>query len=327
MRRVGRVSAGDFMMAFQTAHVMLLEELVPLARDADSREEAGRLAIYFARYFGVATIHASDAFLEAQQMLAETGERQRRDLLEELLAGGYPSGPRLIVAVEAGLLPAARLVVVSARLAQSGTDEESMRVAAASLVRATRAPVLPLAVVRRDEIVIVLPVRAGMEADIVGWLSDAQQTLAEHDLVLSIGISTVRPDVSGVADAYREATDARERLATGGVLGLPALSALEYVAAVNQPGLRRLISEGVRRFIEEDLERGGALIETLHAYTTTSLNVARTAELLGIHVNTAHYRIARISERTGLDLRNVEEVMELVLAIRSLDATVKHRVP
>jgi sugar diacid utilization regulator len=276
----------------------------------------------------VATIHASDAFLEAQQMLAETGERQRRDLLEELLAGGYPSGARLIVAVESGLLPAARLVVVSARVTNSDTDEESMRVAAGSLVRATRAPVLPLAVVRRDEVVIVLPVRPGVETDLVGWIAEAQRTLAEHELVLSIGISTVRPDVSGVADAYREATDARERLgADGGVLGLPALSALDYVAAVNQQGLRRLISENVRRFIDEDLERGGTLIDTLHAYTTTSLNVARTAEMLGIHVNTAHYRIGRIAERTGLDLRSVEDVMELVLAIRSLDVTTKHHVP
>src|SRR4051794_1806844 len=44
MRRVGRISAGDYMMAFQTAHIMLLEELVPLAVDAESRTEAGRLA-------------------------------------------------------------------------------------------------------------------------------------------------------------------------------------------------------------------------------------------------------------------------------------------
>ena len=37
-----------------------------------------------------------------------------------------------------------------------------------------------------------------------------------------------------------------------------------------------------------------------------------------MHVNTIYYRIDRISERTGLDLRRLDEVIELLLAVRLL---------
>ncbi|MEA2171129.1 MAG: hypothetical protein QOF76_4429 [Solirubrobacteraceae bacterium] len=321
-RRIGRISVGDFMMAFHTAHLTLLEALRPLARESEDIADAALgLCVYLAHYFGIAATQASEIFDEAQQMMAETGERLRRDLLEELLAGGYPSGPRLVVAVEAGLLPAARLVVISARQTATAPDEDATRVAASALLRATRAPLLPLAVVRREEIVIVLPVREGGEAELVRRITETQATLARRDLPLTIGISTVRPDVGAVPDAYREAVDAREHVAPqGGVLGLPALRAIDYVAAVNRDGLRRLIGEGVLVAVEEDATRGGTLAETVEAYTSNSLNVAQTAERLGIHVNTAHYRLKRIAEQTGLDVRSVEDIMELVLAVRSVQA-------
>ena len=44
-------------------------------------------------------------------------------------------------------------------------------------------------------------------------------------------------------------------------------------------------------------------------------------EGVGIHPNTAHYRLARIAEKTGLDLRNVLHLMELLVAIDLADET------
>jgi DNA-binding PucR family transcriptional regulator len=46
------------------------------------------------------------------------------------------------------------------------------------------------------------------------------------------------------------------------------------------------------------------------------LNVRRAAERLHIHVNTAHYRIDRMAAKTGLDLRSIPDLMELVTAVR-----------
>jgi sugar diacid utilization regulator len=38
-------------------------------------------------------------------------------------------------------------------------------------------------------------------------------------------------------------------------------------------------------------------------------------------VNTAHYRIERMAAKTGLDLRNISDLMELVTAVRLYGVT------
>ena len=83
---------------------------------------------------------------------------------------------------------------------------------------------------------------------------------------------------------------------------------------------RRLIRPEVRRFVADDVASGGALIDTLVAYAACDLN-ARTAEKrLHLHVNTAYYRLDRIAERTGCDLRRLADVVELLIAVRLLGA-------
>ena len=56
------------------------------------------------------------------------------------------------------------------------------------------------------------------------------------------------------------------------------------------------------------------------------LNAKVAAERLFVHVNTMHYRLARIGERTGRDLRRVPDVIEMLIAVklatgRSLEAS------
>jgi PucR C-terminal helix-turn-helix domain len=40
------------------------------------------------------------------------------------------------------------------------------------------------------------------------------------------------------------------------------------------------------------------------------------AEKLSIHVNTAHYRLGRIAEKTGCDLRRLSDVIDRLIAVR-----------
>ena len=50
-------------------------------------------------------------------------------------------------------------------------------------------------------------------------------------------------------------------------------------------------------------------------------HAAYAARQLHLHVNTAYYRLDRIAERTGCDLRRFADVMELLIAVRLLGAT------
>jgi len=130
--------------------------------------------------------------------------------------------------------------------------------------------------------------------------------------------------VSGLAnvpDAYREANTIRAaRGSTPGVSALSELSAFEYLTLRANPTASRLIAPAVHDFVAQDAKEGGPLIATLREYVACDLNARRAAENLHIHVNTAHYRLARIAERTGLDLRRVGDLTDILIAARLADA-------
>jgi DNA-binding PucR family transcriptional regulator len=176
--------------------------------------------------------------------------------------------------------------------------------------------VAPLTVVRRDEIVVVAPAAGRPLQAVSEALISSQSKLANGGLQLTIGVSTVRNGLGRIPAAYREACAARDRLDGGGVLALPTLSAFDYLTLVGGDTARNLISDAVWKFVESDLAEGGTLSETLLAYVAANLNAKAASEQLHMHVNTAHYRLGKIAERTGRDLRNVADVLELLIAIK-----------
>jgi len=148
-------------------------------------------------------------------------------------------------------------------------------------------------------------------------LEKACQRVASRGLGLAVGVSTAQDGVATLENAYREASLALGRLGPrGGVMSLPDMSAFEYLILRGDDVARRLIAPEIERFVAEDDEQGGPLTRTLLAYAEADLNAKAAAEALLIHVNTAHYRLARIAEKTGCDLRRLPDVIDLVIAIR-----------
>jgi hypothetical protein len=324
-RRTRRVSVTDFIRAFYVGERVLWDAALALARDEDSSRAALAFASHLPRYFEVATTHAAEVYLEAQEELAATGERIRRDLLEDLLAGReLEPGPRLDAARAAGLRDGASLQVISATPSDSSGDEELLRGGAAALARAAGLPTLPLAVVRRDEIVVVLPTSDRTAPTLNTRLADVQQRLADGGLPLKIAVSTAVAELAQVAEAYREACALRIALGPApGVASLTEMSAFEYLTLRADATAGRLISPAIHEFVMQDARDGAPLITTLRAYVACDLNARRAAERLHIHVNTAHYRLGRIAERTGCDLRRISDLVEILIAARLADANAR----
>jgi hypothetical protein len=314
-RRARRVSVADFVRAFYIGERVLWDAALALAVDEDSRRAALAFASHLPRYFEVATTHAAEVYLEAQEQLAATGERIRRDVLEDLLAGrGLEPGPRLDAARAAGLEDGLPCVVIAALANGQPADEHLLRGGAVSLARAAGGPTQPLAVVRRDEIVVISAAEKGSPDGLHGRLEDVQQRLARAGLPLAVGVSTAVKSVSQIPDAYREAVLARG--SRPGVVSLAAMTAFDYLTLKPDPTARRLIAPAIHAFVAHDAAEGGPLIATLREYVAADLNARRAAESLHIHVNTAHYRLARIAERTGCDLRRVSDLIEILIAAR-----------
>lgn len=328
-RRAKRVSVADFVHAFYVGERVLWDAALELAVDEDSRRAALAFASHLPRYFEVATTHAAEVYLEAQEQLAATGERIRRDLLEDLLAGReLEPGPRLDAVRTAGLTESSPCVVITARAcaapADDGVDadqDQRLRGGAAALARVGATRTQPLAVVRQDEVVVILPTSRAVTQQLASGVGEAQRRLAGAGLPLAVGVSTAVAGSAQIPDGYREATIARLTLgSSSGVVSLAGMSAFEYLTLRPDATAHRMIAAEIHTFVSEDAREGSPLIATLREYVASDLNAKRAAENLHIHVNTAHYRLGRIAERTGCDLRRVADLIEILIAARLADA-------
>jgi DNA-binding PucR family transcriptional regulator len=176
-------------------------------------------------------------------------------------------------------------------------------------------------VVRRNELVVVLPARDGGAPALVPRLDEVQRRLAGAGLPLMVAVSTTVAELAQIPDAYREARMLRSAFGSApGVRSMAEMSAFEYLTLRPDATARRLIAHAIHEFVTRDTAEGAILITTLRAYVDCDLNARRAADRLHIHVNTVHYRLGRIAERTGCDLRRVDDLIDLLIAARLVDA-------
>jgi hypothetical protein len=311
----------DYLHAFRVFHRILMDAILQESRRQAGGEPALDAARGLLEYADLATTYASDAYLQAQQLLLADNDRIRRDLLEDLLAGREPgSGSRLAAANAAGLTHGSPCVLIAAVPVDALDDAHALRHAASSTARAIRGGVAPLVVIRQREIVIVRALDGPGTTGLAKPLERIQVQLAAGGMRLAIGVSTALQGVGRLSDGYREAYVAVQSiLPEGGVVCLEDLSPFEYLALRSDATAQRLVSPAIVGFLVEDAGKGGTLTRTLLAYVEADLNVSSAAEQLFIHPNTAHYRLARIAAKTGLDLRNVSHLMELLIAVKLAD--------
>ncbi len=317
-RRVGQIPIAEFVNAFYVGERVLWEAALASAHDDASRRAALVFASHLPRYFEVATTHAAEVYIDAEQQLAATGERIRRDLLEDLVAGlPVAAGPRLDAARAAGLEPGVPCLVVSAAAPPAQQDESRLRSAATALGRAVGGRLTPLIVVRHGKIDLVARAANQSAAGVQRRLEGTQRRLQDGGLSLAIGVSTVVNGLDQIAHAYREAELARTSLDSApGVVALTGMSAFHYLTLRRDPTITRLIPGPIQAFVDEDAGHGGVLIATLSEYVASDLNARRAAQRLHIHVNTAHYRLGKIAERTGCDLHRFADLVEILIAAR-----------
>lgn len=317
-RRVAQgITLADFLQAFRIGQLTLWQGVLDAAgSDPAARDAALLIVAQIMQVIELGSTVAAEAYVEAQQHALAEGDRVRRDLLEDLLARRGPAaGPKRGLLRAAGLGSGARLLVAVAALAGDLPEGVTLRDAAAGFTRA--ASPRGLAAVRQDEIVAITPVPKAGAAAAVTRLRRSCADLQRRGIRLAVGVSTEHAGLPEVPEAYAEAHIARDGLGGApGVLALPTLTSFDYLVLREDETARRLIRPQVRQFVADDLAAGGTLIATLTEFAACDMNAKTAAERLHLHVNTAYYRLERIAERTGCDLRRLADVMELLIAVR-----------
>lgn len=313
MRRVELgVALPDFMSAFRIGQLTLWDDILAgVAARPDTQPAALRVVRQVMRTIEVGSTQAAVSYLEAQQYRVADSARVARDLLEDLLDGRPPVvAPRRAALVAAGLEEDADLVVVAACFADQGLDFAPVR----SVLNSAWPG---LVVARHDGVVAVLPVRDPSTERVVAAVRKSLASLAARDVFPSVGMSGAHAGWSGVPAAYDEATHARTSLqGAPGLRLIEDMSTLDFLVHSQGDDGARLVKPAIRAFLAEDLESNGVFVETLRAYIAANLNAKEAAISLVVHPNTVYYRLERIAERTGCDVRRVEELIDLLLAVR-----------
>ncbi|MFD3746962.1 PucR family transcriptional regulator [Nocardia sp. NPDC058633] len=319
----------DYIAAFRLGQRAIWKSLLAHAGDS----EAGRAAVLslagpLARYTDLISTQATDAYLEFQQYVAAESGRDSQALMDALLDGALPaSGPHLSVATAHGIGAerTAPVVVVTAVVldrAERGEDSteqlgQARQMVSAAMARCTVNGLRTLSVVRGTEIVAVPALGTGGATEgLCERLRVMQDELGAEGIVLAIGVSTAVTEVTQIPRAYRQAQAALELLPEGGgVLALPQLTPFKYLLLRADDTTRQLVDPRIGSALAEDRVRGGTLAETIRAFAAADMNLREAADTLHIHLNTAKYRLGRIQELTGRNVRSVNDLVELLVAI------------
>jgi sugar diacid utilization regulator len=280
----------------------------------------------------VATTGVALEFAKTRAALEVEG-RLRGEVVSDLLSGLYP-GEDMVAARAARLgydLAEPRdVLVIEARVPDElreawGADGPRQL---ADVVRerlALRAP-RSLVSVHAGSIVVLATGqgRADLEprelaADLRAHL---EAILGERSVSIVIGDRCDRPDA--FAPAFRLARDAMDVMLKvgrmGDVIGSRELGPYAVLLrATSRTDLEAFARRTLLPVIDYDARHHGDLLATLRAYLDEDRGQRRTAARCFVHVNTVVYRIRRIEELLGVDLREPTDVFDVTLALRILD--------
>src|SRR5438105_1722374 len=136
---------------------------------------------------------------------------------------------------------------------------------------------------------------------------------------VALGYSAVRSGATDVAAAAREAEQAmtmgRRLFGADTVTAFADLGLYRLLYALQPlPELRAFRDVALDRLRGKD--RGGVLLQTLGAYLATNGSPTEAADRLHLHRNTVLYRLGRIEDLLGADLRDAEVRLGLHLALK-----------
>jgi purine catabolism regulator len=206
-------------------------------------------------------------------------------------------------------------------LAAQGNEPEHPRKIRGALERQLATMRIPALVRERDNAAIALislAARARAEPrTLVEQLHRSVRTALGG--TVAVGYGAVRSGATEVASAAREAeqalsmgrrlfgADSATAFADLGLYRLLyALQPLPELGAYREDALGRLQAK----------DRGGVLMQTLSAYLATNGSPTDAADRLHLHRNTVLYRLGRIEDLLGVDLRDAEVRLALHLALK-----------
>ncbi|MBN6055365.1 helix-turn-helix domain-containing protein, partial [Nonomuraea sp. RK-328] len=254
-------------------------------------------------------------------------------LLHESLAAGLPA-PRELEAVaglmlgehdaarrlvEAGAFPRAQpatALVARPRGPVTAPRDEEVRTAleqGALTLRRRLTGHHPLHLVRHDHVVLLIAA-GSLESGPPVALAIAEELHAAMPVPVTVGVGRPRPGLDGAAASYAEARHAAEVAAR-----VPGAG---RTAEWTRLGVYRMLTHlpdhelhpGLEPLLDDDQHL--PLLETLEAYLDLAGSAVATSRALRLHRTSLYYRLQRVEELAGTDLKDGGERLALHLSLK-----------
>ncbi len=177
-----------------------------------------------------------------------------------------------------------------------------------------------------DKIVVIQPTKPEQTQlecrQSIGELRELVQN-KNKKLIIRIGVGKIVHGITHVKDSYREAQDALSFMHI-----MDGFSEDSYILLFSELGIFKLLCQETNpnilmEYIPESLQRlynykksqQKELIITLKTYLNYNQNLSKTAQSLYVHYKTVAYRIDKISEITGMDFNNPNEMLEVRIGL------------
>lgn len=276
---------------------------------------------------GVATILAGldrvesaalEAYRETHNRLIFDDGQASADLVGKLASGEKVSPDDLKrIAQHLNVEPAQSHIAVAVRLVSAADRSATGQVRShvtARLLEVAQRPVLTGAV--HETMLFVVPVAIASAPLIRRALGRAlAPSQCRYDLLAGVGPPV--DDLFAAGASCRAAMEAMESAARTGRIREPVDyddALVDILLSANTTVADRLVQLALSRVEGQD-----RLTATLRAFFACGQSTAETAQVLVVHQNTVVYRLRRIKELTGLDVRRTDDLVILWLAVRALD--------
>jgi sugar diacid utilization regulator len=324
LRATQQVPLSALLHSYRLGHRTVWERLVRLLAGLDNILDASlALTTLTLTYTELISGALAEGYVEQQRQMLVERDRDRRDLLENILRGTLDrqsDTPRL--ASNFALVPGGDfLVVVMTSLSDSTAPTSAALTRAAETLgrHFTFGVAQPFVVVRHAEIVSIAPLARARAASIARLARQAHAELGQRGEQWAAGISTVCVGLGEVARGYQEARLAVESASTSaGVCALLETRVSEYVLQRADSTAVRMIPAAGRRLFESPRVDDQLLVETLLAYARADMAIRVAADELCVHPNTVSYRLHKLNRLLDRDLSKFGDLVEVVTWARVL---------
>jgi hypothetical protein len=248
--------------------------------------------------------------LSHQRSLVEREISVRREFVEDLLAGTDDDGAfARAEALGHDLRPPHYVVVVQSSAALDSLATSVGRAAAALHVETLQG--------RSGKLEVLV---TGERPDPRAFHRALSELLGRHTCSVGVGTRCARP--SELPKSFAEAKRALNvRLHSAKPVGASAFDELGFYRVIDAAHAGGAVEDFVREWLgallDYDTAKNSDLVHTLSEHLETGGNYDESATALHIHRSTLRYRLARIAELTGFDLRDADTRFNLHAASRS----------